>query len=35
MIVPTQSYSVKLVGTGASCLLLGPFAPDFSKLFGA
>ena len=43
MMAPTQRCSFKLVGAGASCLLLGPprfnwcfsFAPGFSKLFGA
>ena len=43
MMAPTLSYSFKLIGAGASCLLLGPpgfnwcfsFAPGLSKLFGA
>ena len=43
MMVPTKNYFFELVGTGASCLLLGTpgfnlcfsFAPGFNKLFGA
>ena len=43
VVAPAWGCSVWLVGTGASCLLLGPpglnwcfsFAPGFSKLFGA